>query len=99
VGSRAGQDECEKSRFHQGIDPRTVQPVVSGYTDYTGLLTLHFTIHILIMDGAVVIFGVVYYEQRPKKILNCSLVHRQSTYVSKEKAASVFVLFQQVLSK
>ena len=62
VDFRAGQDECEKSRFHLGVDPRTFQPVASSYTDYTGLLTLYFTIHILIMDGDVILFGVVYYQ-------------------------------------
>jgi len=56
-----------KSRFHLGVDPRTVQPVASGYTDYTGLWTLCFTINILIMDEAVVLFGVVYYQQQQKK--------------------------------
>ena len=33
VGPRAGVDECGKSRPPLGFDPRTVQPVVSYYTD------------------------------------------------------------------
>ena len=33
VGPRAGLDECVKSRPLPGIDPRTVQPVASRYTD------------------------------------------------------------------
>jgi hypothetical protein len=35
VGPRAGLDGCGKSRPPPGFDPRTVQPVVSRYTDYT----------------------------------------------------------------
>jgi len=34
VGPRAGLDRCGKSRPQPGFDPRTVQPVVSSYTDY-----------------------------------------------------------------
>jgi hypothetical protein len=34
VGPRAGLDVCEKSRPPPGFDPRTVQPVVSRYTDW-----------------------------------------------------------------
>ena len=34
VGPRAGLDRCGKSRPQPGIDPRTVQPVTSRYTDY-----------------------------------------------------------------
>jgi hypothetical protein len=33
VGPRAGLDSCKKSRPLPGFDPRTVQPVVSHYTD------------------------------------------------------------------
>jgi hypothetical protein len=33
VGPRAGLDGCEKSRPPPGFDPRTVQSVVSRYTD------------------------------------------------------------------
>jgi len=33
VGPRAGLDGCGKSRPPPGFDPRTVQPVVSRYTD------------------------------------------------------------------
>ena len=33
VGRRAGLDGCGKSRPAPGFDPRTVQPVVSRYTD------------------------------------------------------------------
>ena len=33
VGPRAGLDQCGKPRPPQGFDPRTVQPVASGYTD------------------------------------------------------------------
>jgi hypothetical protein len=33
VGPRAGLDVCENSRPPPGFDPRTVQPVVSRYTD------------------------------------------------------------------
>jgi hypothetical protein len=62
MGSRADQEKCGKSLFHLGFDPRTAQLVASGYTTYTGLLTLYFTINILIMDGAVVLFCVVYYQ-------------------------------------
>ena len=34
VGTRAGLDGCGKSRPPPGFDPRTVQRVVSRYTDY-----------------------------------------------------------------
>ena len=34
VGPRAGLDGCGKSRFRLVFDPRTVQPVVSRYTDW-----------------------------------------------------------------
>ena len=34
VGPRAGLDRCGKSRPPPGLDPRTVQPVASRYTDY-----------------------------------------------------------------
>jgi hypothetical protein len=36
VGPRAGLDRCEKYHLHRDFffDPRTVQPVVSRYTDY-----------------------------------------------------------------
>ena len=33
VGPRAGLDRCGKSHPPPGFDPRTVQPVVSRYTD------------------------------------------------------------------
>jgi hypothetical protein len=33
VDLRAGRDRCGKSRPLPGFDPRTVQPVVSHYTD------------------------------------------------------------------
>jgi hypothetical protein len=33
VGPRAGLDGCGKFRPPPGFDPRTVQPVVSRYTD------------------------------------------------------------------
>jgi hypothetical protein len=33
VGIRAGLDKCGKSRLPPGFDLRTVQPVVSRYTD------------------------------------------------------------------
>jgi hypothetical protein len=33
VGPRVGLDGCGKSRPPPGFDPRTVQPVVSRYTD------------------------------------------------------------------
>jgi hypothetical protein len=33
VGPRAGLDGCEKSRPTPGFDPRTVQLVMSRYTD------------------------------------------------------------------
>jgi hypothetical protein len=33
VGPTAGLDRYEKSRPHRDYDPRTVQPVVSRYTD------------------------------------------------------------------
>ena len=33
VGPRASLDSCKKSRPLLGFDPRTVQPVVSHYTD------------------------------------------------------------------
>ena len=33
VGPRAGLDGCGKYRPQPGFDPRTVQPVVSRYTD------------------------------------------------------------------
>jgi hypothetical protein len=33
VGPRAGLDVCEKSRPPPGVDPLTVQPVASRYTD------------------------------------------------------------------
>jgi hypothetical protein len=33
VGPRTGLDRCGKSRPAQGFDPRTVQPVVSRYSD------------------------------------------------------------------
>jgi hypothetical protein len=33
MGPRTGLDRCGKSRPPQGFDPRTVQPVVSRYTD------------------------------------------------------------------
>jgi hypothetical protein len=35
VGPRAGLDRYGKSRPPQGLDPRTVQPVSSRYTDLT----------------------------------------------------------------
>ena len=35
VGSRAGLDECAKSRPPTGFDPWTLQPVGRRYTDYT----------------------------------------------------------------
>jgi hypothetical protein len=35
VGHRAGLDRCGKSRISLGLDPRTVHPVASHYTDYT----------------------------------------------------------------
>ena len=34
-GPRAGLNWCGKSLPHRGIDPRTVQPVASRYTDWT----------------------------------------------------------------
>ena len=34
MGLRAGMDRCGKSRLSPGFDPRTVQPLVSRYTDY-----------------------------------------------------------------
>jgi hypothetical protein len=34
LGPRAGLDGCGKSRSFTGLDPRTVQPVASRYTDY-----------------------------------------------------------------
>ena len=34
MGPRAGLDRCGKSRPPPGMDPRTVQPVASRYTDY-----------------------------------------------------------------
>ena len=34
VDPKAGLDRCRKSRPPLGFDPRTVQPVVSRYTDY-----------------------------------------------------------------
>jgi hypothetical protein len=34
VGPRAGLDGCGKSRPPPGLDPQTVQPVASDYTDY-----------------------------------------------------------------
>jgi len=34
VDFRAGLDECGKFRPPPGLDPRTVQPVASRYTDY-----------------------------------------------------------------
>ena len=39
MGPRAGVDRCGKSRPPPGFDPRTVQPVVSRYTDYATLPT------------------------------------------------------------
>ena len=33
VGHRGGMDGCGKSRPPPGLDPRTVQPVASRYTD------------------------------------------------------------------
>jgi hypothetical protein len=39
VGPRAGLDVCENSRPQPGFDPRTVQPVVSCYTELPGLLS------------------------------------------------------------
>jgi hypothetical protein len=33
VGTKAGLDECGKSRPHRDSDLRTVQPVASRYTD------------------------------------------------------------------
>jgi hypothetical protein len=33
VGHRAGLDGCGKSRTQPGFDPRTVQSIVSRYTD------------------------------------------------------------------
>jgi hypothetical protein len=35
MDSRASLDGCGKSRPPLGFDPRTVQPVASGYTDWT----------------------------------------------------------------
>jgi hypothetical protein len=44
VGPRAGLDICGKSRPPPGFDPRTVQPVVSRYTDCAiSALTYHTT--------------------------------------------------------
>ena len=34
VGPRAGLNECGKSRFQTGFDPRAVQPIASRYTDW-----------------------------------------------------------------
>jgi hypothetical protein len=34
VGPGAGLDGCGKSRFPQGFNPRTVQPVAIRYTEY-----------------------------------------------------------------
>jgi hypothetical protein len=39
VGPGAGLDKCGKSCPQPGFDPRTVQPVVSRYTDYATLPT------------------------------------------------------------
>jgi len=39
VGPRAGLDRCGKFHPPPGFDPRTVQPVVSRYTDYATLPT------------------------------------------------------------
>jgi hypothetical protein len=40
VGPRADLDRCGKSRPPPGFDPRTVQPVVSRYTDWATRPTL-----------------------------------------------------------
>ena len=36
VGPRACLDRREKSRPPPGFDPRTIQPIASHYTDYSG---------------------------------------------------------------
>ena len=41
MGPRAGLDRCRKSRPPLGIDPQTIHPVASHYTDYT--ILAHYT--------------------------------------------------------
>ena len=48
VGPRAGLDRWRKSRFPQGFDPWTVQPVASRYTDYDTWPTLDTSGNLLI---------------------------------------------------
>jgi hypothetical protein len=42
VGPRADLDRCGKSLPPPGLEPRTVQPVASRYTDYATRPTLPF---------------------------------------------------------
>jgi len=39
VGLRAGLDRCKKISPSPGVDPQTVQPIASRYTDYATRLT------------------------------------------------------------
>ena len=41
MGPRAGLDRCGKSRPPLGLDPRTVQPVASRYTDCTNAASMN----------------------------------------------------------
>jgi hypothetical protein len=62
MGPRAGLDVCEKSCPPPGFDPRTVQPVVSRYTDRATRPTKHIRIYanyILIIKNILIIIKTI----------------------------------------
>ena len=49
MGPTAGEDGCRKSRPPPGLNPRTVQPAASLYTDYA-IPALYYTRQIINTD-------------------------------------------------